>query len=104
MDVLQAACRQEVWLNPLDAEKRGIKNGDMVRVFNARGELHIPAKVTPRIMPGVSAMGQGAWHDANMNGDRIDRGSCINTLTTHRPSPLAKGNPQHTNLVEIEKV
>lgn len=35
VDVLQAACRQEVWLNPLDAEKRGIKNGDMVRVFNA---------------------------------------------------------------------
>ena len=104
VDILQAACRQEVWLNPLDAEKRGIKNGDMVRVFNARGELRIPAKVTPRIMPGVSAMGQGAWHDANMNGDRIDRGSCINTLTTHRPSPLAKGNPQHTNLVEIEKV
>lgn len=60
VDVLQAACRQEVWLNPLDAEKRGIKNGDMVRVFNARGELRIPAKVTPRIMPGVSAMGQGA--------------------------------------------
>lgn len=60
VDVLQAACRQEVWLNPLDAEKRGIKNGDMVCVFNARGELRIPAKVTPRIMPGVSAMGQGA--------------------------------------------
>ena len=35
VDVLQAACRQEVWLNPLDAEKRGIKNGDMVCVFNA---------------------------------------------------------------------
>jgi Tat-targeted selenate reductase subunit YnfE len=54
-------------------------------------------------MPGVSAMGQGAWHDANMKGDRVDHGSCINTLTTHRPSPLAKGNPQHTNLVQIEK-
>jgi Tat-targeted selenate reductase subunit YnfE len=38
-----------------------------------------------------------------MNGDRVDHG-CVNTLTTHRPSPLAKGNPQHTNLVEIEKV
>jgi Tat-targeted selenate reductase subunit YnfE len=42
-------------------------------------------------MPGVSAMGQGAWHDANMAGDRIDHGACMNTLTTHRPSPLAKG-------------
>ena len=104
MDVLKAACRQEVWLNPVDAEKRGIKNGDTVRVFNSRGEVRIEAKVTPRIMPGVSAMGQGAWHDANMSGDRIDHGSCINTLTTHRTSPLAKGNPQHTNLVQIEKV
>ncbi|MGM1196049.1 molybdopterin dinucleotide binding domain-containing protein, partial [Klebsiella pneumoniae] len=104
VDVLQAACRQEVWINPLDAEKRGIKNGDMVRVFNQRGEVRLPAKVTPRIMPGVSAMGQGAWHDANMTGDRIDHGACMNTLTTHRPSPLAKGNPQHTNLVDIEKV
>ena len=103
VDVLQAACRQEVWLNPVDAEQRGIKNGDMVRVFNDRGEVRIAAKVTPRIMPGVSAMGQGAWHDANMSGDRVDHGSCINTLTTHRPSPLAKGNPQHTNLVQIEK-
>ena len=104
IDVLQAACRQEVWLNPVDAGQRGIQNGDLVRVFNARGELRIPAKVTPRIMPGVSAMGQGAWHEANMTGDRVDHGSCINTLTTHRPSPLAKGNPQHTNLVQIEKV
>ena len=103
IDVLEAACRQEVWINPLDAASRGIKNGDLVRVFNGRGELRIAAKVTPRIMPGVSAMGQGAWHNADMNGDRVDHGACVNTLTTHRPSPLAKGNPQHTNLVQIEK-
>jgi Tat-targeted selenate reductase subunit YnfE len=104
IDVLQAACRQEVWLNPIDASKRGIANGDRVRVFNERGEVRVAAKVTPRIMPGVTAMGQGAWHQADMSGDRIDTGACMNTLTTHRPSPLAKGNPQHSNLVEIEKI
>lgn len=104
IEILAAACRQEVWINPIDAQKRGIANGDNVRVFNARGEVRIAAKVTPRIMPGVTAMGQGAWHNADMKGDRIDHGGCMNTLTTHRPSPLAKGNPQHTNLVEIEKV
>ncbi len=104
IDVLQAACRQEVWINPIDAGKRGIVNGDMVRVFNQRGEVRVAAKVTPRIMPGVTAMGQGAWHQADMNGDRIDTGACMNTLTTHRPSPLAKGNPQHSNLVDIEKI
>lgn len=102
--LLKAACRQEVWINPIDAQKRGIANGDMVRVFNHRGEVRLPAKVTPRILPGVSAMGQGAWHEANMSGDKIDHGGCVNTLTTLRPSPLAKGNPQHTNLVEIEKI
>lgn len=58
IDVLKAACRQEVWINPIDAQKRGIANGDMVRVFNHRGEVRLPAKVTPRILPGVSAMGQ----------------------------------------------
>lgn len=50
IDVLKAACRQEVWINPIDAQKRGIANGDMVRVFNHRGEVRLPAKVTPRIL------------------------------------------------------
>ncbi len=104
IDILNAACPQEVWLNPIDASQRGINNGDTVRVFNSRGEVRLAAKVTPRIMPGVTAMGQGAWHNARMDGDRIDNGGCVNTLTTLRPSPLAKGNPQHSNLVEIEKI
>ncbi|MFS7161458.1 selenate/tellurate reductase subunit YnfE [Serratia proteamaculans] len=104
IDILQAACRQEVWINPLDAQSRGILAGDKVRVFNGRGEVRVEAKVTPRIMPGVVAMGQGAWHQADMSGDRVDHGACMNTLTSHRPSPLAKGNPQHTNLIQIEKV
>ena len=76
----------------------------MIRVFNENGEVRIAAKVTPRIMLGVLAMPQGAWHKANMNGDQIDHGGCINTLTTHRPSPLAKGNPQHSNLVQVERL
>ncbi len=39
----------------MDAQKRGINNGDKVRIFNDRGEVHIEAKVTPRMMPGVVA-------------------------------------------------
>ena len=100
--VLDDACRQELWLNPVDAIQRGIRDGDMLKVWNDRGELRVPAKVTERILPGVIAMGEGAWYKPDRNG--VDHGSCINTLTTQRPSPLAKGNPQHTNLVEIAKV
>ena len=54
-------------------------------------------------MPGVVSMGQGAWHDADMSGNKVDKGGCINTLTSPRPTPLAKANPQHTNLVEVKK-
>jgi Tat-targeted selenate reductase subunit YnfE len=103
VDVLQAACRQEVWINPLDAGKRGLKTAiwcaSSTRAANCVfGESHAAHHARR------AAMGQGAWHDANMDGDRIDRGACINTLTTQRPSPLAKGNPQHTNLVDIARV
>lgn len=94
--------RQEMWMNPKDAETRGIKNGDRVKVFNDRGALMIPVKVTPRIIPGVVAIPQGAWWTPDDKG--VDQRGCINTLTTHRPTPLAKGNPQHTNLVEVAKV
>ncbi len=101
VDVLKDACRQEIWVNPVDAKKRNISNGDMLKVWNGRGEIRIPAKITERIMPGVVAMGQGSWYAPDKNG--IDRGACMNTLTTQRPSPLAKANPQHSNLVEVAK-
>jgi anaerobic dimethyl sulfoxide reductase subunit A len=101
VEVLKAACRQEMWINPIDAQKRGISNGDMVKIFNGRGEVHIHAKVTPRIIPGVVALGEGAWYNPDAN--RIDRAGSINVLTTQRPSPLAKGNPSHSNLVQVEK-
>ncbi|STL36064.1 anaerobic dimethyl sulfoxide reductase chain A [Escherichia coli] len=46
------------------------------------------------MMPGVVALGEGAWYDPDAK--RVDKGGCINVLTTQRPSPLAKGNPSHT--------
>ena len=99
----RTAAHHELWINPVDAEERGIADGDEVRVFNDRGELRIIAKVTPRIIPGTVAMPQGMWHDADMNGDKIDHGGCINTVTIYRPSPLAKANPQHSNICQVAK-
>ncbi|MDL2272468.1 molybdopterin-dependent oxidoreductase [Desulfovibrio sp. OttesenSCG-928-I05] len=90
---------QQLWINPIDAAERGIRHGDSVTVFNDRGSVIVPAKVTPRIMPGVLSLPQGAWYKPDAQG--IDRGACINTLTVTRMTPLAKGNPQHTNLVEV---
>ena len=91
----------QLLINPVDAEPRGIADGDSVEVFNGRGRVLIPAKVTPRIIPGVVAFPQGGWYSPDANG--LDHGPSVNTLTSPRYSPLVKGNPQHTNLVEVKK-
>ncbi|QWU17070.1 anaerobic dimethyl sulfoxide reductase subunit A [Paenibacillus sophorae] len=98
---MEEAGRQEVWMNTADADARGIANGDHVRVYNERGEMSLPAKVTPRIMPGVVSVPQGAWWTPDEKG--VDRRGCINALTKYHPTPLAFGNPQHTNLVQIRR-
>jgi anaerobic dimethyl sulfoxide reductase subunit A len=102
VDWLREVAPDEVWINPVDAGKRKIQVGDKVHVFNDRGTIEMAAKVTERIMPGVVGIPQGAWYRPDKRG--VDVGGNVNTLTCIRPSPLAKANPQHTNLVEIKKV
>jgi len=92
---------QRLWIHPADAAERGIQEGDEVLVYNGRGRVRIPAHLTERIMPGVTALSQGAWYAPDENG--TDRAGSINVLTAIRPTPYARGNPQHTNLVQVEK-
>jgi DmsA/YnfE family anaerobic dimethyl sulfoxide reductase A subunit len=93
-----------VIMNELDANERGIKDGDTVYIYNDRGTVRLPARVTKRMMPGVCTIPQGAWYKPEViDGNVVDVGGCINTLTNHRPSPLAKGNAQHNILVQIRK-
>jgi anaerobic dimethyl sulfoxide reductase subunit A len=100
-DWLEEAFPQRVFINPIDASARGIKDGDEVKVYNQRGALVLPCRITPRIMPGVVDIPQGAWYDPDENG--VDRGGCINVLTSHRWTPFAFGTAQHTIMVEVEK-
>ncbi|GAG21632.1 unnamed protein product, partial [marine sediment metagenome] len=87
-------------INRIDAEARGIKDGDAVKVFNDRGTMIIPAKIVETIMPGVVDLPQGAWYNPDDNG--VDRGGCANVLTIDRPSP-GGALPSNTALVQVEK-
>jgi len=100
-DWLREAFPQRVFINPVDAEERGIKTGQLVKVFNERGALILPCRLTLKIRPGVVAIPQGAWWEPDEDG--LDRGGNINVLTSERWSPYAFGNTQHTIMVQVEK-
>ncbi|MBA7586743.1 Pyrogallol hydroxytransferase large subunit [subsurface metagenome] len=74
-------------INPKDAEERGIKEDDLVKVFNERGAVICAAQVTERIRPGtVHSYASSANYDpVGEPGYSVDRGGCINQLTPSRP-------------------
>ena len=98
-DWLEEAFPQRIYMNVLDAQDRLIKDGDWVRVYNDRGEMVLPCRVTVRLMPGVVDIPQGAWWTPDEAG--VDRRGSINVLTSERLTPLAHGNAQHTIMVQV---
>lgn len=92
---------QRLWMHPVDAAARGIADREEVLVWNDRGKVRVKVKVTDRIMQGVTALAQGAWYRPDEKG--TDTNGSINVLTSLRPTPYARGNAQHTNLVEVKK-
>lgn len=94
--------REPILISKQDAEARGIKNGDVVRVFNDRGEILAGAVVSDDILPSVVRVCEGGWVDQDENG--LCKYGSANVLTLDIPtSKLANGNCAHTGLVNVEK-
>ena len=96
--------REPVWLNPDDAAARGIDAGDVVRVFNSRGELLAGAVVTDLVMPGVIQLATGAWYDPAQpeNPGSLEKHGNPNTLTLDKgTSRLAQAPVAQSCLVEV---
>ena len=107
---MSSVAPQQCWINEGDAAGLGIAQDDEVIVSTERGRTKLTAKVTPRIMPGVVSIPQGAWYDPETRDpetigsrDVLDLGGCISVLTSVRPTPISKGNGVHSNLCKIEK-
>ena len=98
--------REPCLINTADAKARGIKDGDVVRVFNERGQILAGAKVTDAIRPGVVKVSEGGWYDP---ADPAKPGSLcrygdVNVLTVDiGTSKLAQGNCGHTAVGDVEK-
>jgi len=98
--------REPLWINPRDAAARGIADGDVVRVFNARGACLAGAVITDAMSEGVMQLQTGAWYDPDMPGrvGALDRHGNPNVLTLDKgTSKLAQGPSSQTALVEVER-
>ncbi len=95
---------EPVWMHTATAAERGIKHGDIVKVFNERGIVLGGAYVTERIIPGVAYMDHGARFDP-IDPNGIDRGGAINLITPHaNTSQHVTGMAVSGFLVEVQKV
>jgi molybdopterin-containing oxidoreductase family molybdopterin binding subunit len=88
-------------INPVDAEPRNIGDGDVVRVFNDRGQLKVRAKLSQGIKPGVVNITEGWWPEQYIEGH-------INQLTHDEINPVQQHILQpnaafYDVLVEVEK-
>ncbi|NRD76748.1 molybdopterin-dependent oxidoreductase [Bacillus sp. BRMEA1] len=106
-----------LFMHQLDAESLGIKDGDLVRVWNLRGECMIKAAVGEQVLPGV-VVTQGLWADAAestyagapvSSAGRADTyvqsaKYLINQLTPDRIADMGGGAVFFSGRVNVEKI
>jgi molybdopterin guanine dinucleotide-containing S/N-oxide reductase-like protein len=96
-----------VRIHPADAAARGLKDGDIVKMYNDRGVVLCIAHVTERMRPGtVHSYEAAAKYDPLEPGKAgsPDRGGCVNLLSPSRTlSKNVPGEAQNSCLVEVAK-
>ncbi len=80
-----------------DADVRGIRDGDRVRVFNRRGEMLLRARVDGKVQPGVVS--------AHLNWAKMTPGfQSINALTSEKLTDMGNSATFYSVLVEVERI
>ena len=82
-----------VEINHLDAKKRGLSDGDRVRIFNHRGEIFAGAKLSWGMRQGVVNVYEGWW---------FKDGAPVNKLSNDGVTDMGFGTAFHNCMVEVE--
>jgi trimethylamine-N-oxide reductase (cytochrome c) len=93
-------------INAKDAADRGAKDGDLVRVFDDRGQIIAGVTATDSIRPGVIRINGGDGYDPAEAGKagRLSRYGDVNVLSVDVPtSELGQGDCGHSIVGEVEK-
>ncbi len=93
---MEAETANKLEMHPVDAESRGIADGDAVRIFNDRGSLRLTARVDGSVPAGVVAA-RLDW--AKLHPD----GGNVNALTSERLTDLGRAATFYSTLVEVAR-
>jgi biotin/methionine sulfoxide reductase len=98
--------REVARMHPADAVARGIKNGDIIKLFNARGACLAAIILTEQVRQGVVQLPTGAWYDPEDPED--DKPLCVhgnpNVLTRDiGTSRLAQGCSGQLTTIQVER-
>lgn len=98
--------REVLRMHPVDAAARGLRDGDVVRVFNRRGSCLAALRCSDGLMAGVVTLPTGAWYDPLEPGE--PGSMCVhgnpNVLTPDRPSSgLSQAPSAQSCLVEVHR-
>ena len=98
--------REPVHMHPDDAVLRGLKDGDVARLYNDRGACLGGVRFDVNLRPGVVQMSTGSWYDPldpTQAGSLCKHGN-PNMLTPDKgTSQLGQGPIAHSCLVQIER-
>jgi len=93
---MEARASQKLEIHPIDAQFRGIVEGDAVRIFNDRGSIGLTAMLNDKLPAGVVAarLDWAKFHPASVN---------INALTSERLTDIGAAATFYSTLVEVAK-
>lgn len=101
--------QHKVWINPVDAKARKVKNNDQVLVYNEFGETMMRACVTSKLMPGTTCIHFGTWLQPNdivteTSPYGIDTNGSCNLLIGDNHLPHTVNALLTAGLVEIKRL
>jgi anaerobic selenocysteine-containing dehydrogenase len=83
-------------MNPRDAATRNLAQGAEVRIWNQRGEVILPLRITDEVPPGVVASEKGAWLASSRTGQTISA-----LVSADMRADLAEGACFNDTVVEV---
>ena len=85
-------------MHPDDAKARGLESAAQVRVWNDRGVVVLPLRITDAVAPGVVASEKGAWLATSTTGQTINA-----LVSADDRADLAQGACYNDTGVEVER-